>query len=499
MGVGSEPRLLIAEDEDRLRRLLEMLLGNKGYALTLARDGGEALEKFGSGEGYDLVITDLRMPNMDGMQLLQAVKERAPQTPVIVITAFGSIESAVEAMRAGAIDYITKPFEEQALTLAIERALNFGRILEENRELREQIREKTKTGRVVAESEAMRQVLELAARVGPSNTTVIIYGESGTGKELVTRAVHEASSRSSGPFIAINCAAIPENLLESELFGHEKGAFTGATERKVGKFELAHGGTLFLDEIGEMDLGIQAKLLRAIELQEFERVGGTRTIKADIRFIAATNKDLRRKVDQGLFREDLYFRLNVFPLYLPALRDRPDDILPLTRFFIEKFCREMGKKPPTVISPEAQTALLQYRWPGNVRELQNTIERAMILLRGDTLTPAELGLSGNPYWSLTPSAPAPGGPCAAAAAAADPSTVFGQPSVPSGPTGGRFLIPASGFSLEQHEKELLLQALERENENKSRAARLLGISRAKLRYRLEKFGIVDREEEPNGS
>ncbi len=482
MGVGLEPRLLIAEDEDRLRRLLEMLLGNKGYRLTMAKDGAEALEMFGGGESHDLVITDLRMPNVDGMELLRTVKERSPATPVVVITAFGTIENAVEAMRAGAIDYVTKPFEEQSISLAIERALSFGRILDENRTLREEIREKLNLGSMIAVSPEMQQVLDSVRQVAASSATVLVYGESGTGKELATRAIHEASPRSRGPFVAINCAAIPENLLESELFGHEKGAFTGATERKIGRFEQAHGGTLFLDEIGEMSSAIQAKVLRALELQEFERVGGTKTVKTDVRFIAATNRDLRQKVEEGTFREDLFYRLNVFWIVIPPLRQRVADILPMARAFIEKFCKEMGKRPSASISPEAQQALMQHRWPGNVRELRNTIERAMILLRGDVLTPAELGLrgryTGSACEALFSSAPRLG------------------PSGAGSASPGKFTIPDTGFSLDRHEKELLMQALERSGSNKSRAAKLLGISRSTLRYRLEKFDIADRETEP---
>ncbi|MBX7246323.1 MAG: sigma-54 dependent transcriptional regulator [Candidatus Sumerlaeaceae bacterium] len=463
----TEPQILIAEDEDRLRRLMEMLLAGKGYGLTLARDGAEAWRHFQAGP-FDLVITDIRMPEMDGMELLRRIKERSAETPVMVITAFGSIESAVEAMQAGAIDYATKPFESDRFLLAIERALSIRKILSENQTLRREVREKYNLDGIVAESPGMRHVLETVRQVAAATTTVLVTGESGTGKELVTRAVHDLSPRRSGPFVAINCAAIPEQLLESELFGHEKGSFTGATERKAGRFEIASGGTLFLDEIGEMSPAIQAKVLRAIETQEIERVGGNKTIKTDIRFIAATNRDLSRAVAEGSFRNDLFFRINVFPIHIPPLRQRREDIVPLAMVFVKKFCAQMGKHLPT-LSPKAAEALLAHPWCGNVRELQNQIERAAIMLTGDILTEAHLGIT-------TP----------------NQSQTFPTQN-PELRTQNAFVIPDTGFSLEDHERSLLLQALERSRGNKTRAARLLGVSRATLRYRLEKFGLEANE------
>lgn len=470
-------RILIAEDEERLRRLLQMMLSTQGYDLTLAADGAEAWDLF-QNEAFDAVITDLRMPRMDGLTLLRKVKEHSPTTPVMVITAFGSIENAVEAMQAGAIDYITKPFEETKLNVSIERALSFGRIMDENKNLRAQVEEKLNVGRMVAESPAMKRVLDCVRAVASSNANVLVYGESGTGKELVTRAIHDSGSRKHGPFVAINCAAIPDNLLESELFGHEKGAFTGATDRKIGKFEQGDGGSLFLDEIGEMNLAIQAKLLRAIEQQEFQRVGGNKTIKTDVRFIAATNKDLRESVQAGTFREDLFFRINVFPIHLPPLRTRREDILPLARFFLQKFCVEMGKRTAD-LDKGAEAVLLENAWRGNVRELQNTIERAVILLNGDTLTGTDLAFvtGGGPFATGLDSERAGGG---------------------QGAADGEFVIPPTGFNLESHEKSLLIQALDRSGGNKSRAAKMLGLSRATLRYRLEKFGISGGENEPEG-
>jgi DNA-binding NtrC family response regulator len=451
------PRILIAEDEERLRRLLGMLLTSTEYEVRFASDGEEAIRLF-SAEGFDLVVTDMRMPGADGMQVLEAVKARAPEVPVVVMTAFGSIESAVEAMRAGAVDYVTKPFEAERFKLSLERALGVGRLLSENRQLRQEVRARYNLEHIIADSSAMQRVLHSARQVAASHATVLITGPSGSGKEVITRLIHEISPRSRGPFVAVNCAAIPENLLESELFGHERGAFTGATERKTGKFELASGGTLFLDEIAEMPLTLQAKVLRALETQVIERVGGHRPIKADIRFIAATNARLAEAVAAGRFREDLFFRLNVFPIEIPPLAERRADILPLTQLFLEKACAQMGKRVPS-IPRETRRLLEEHSWPGNVRELQNAVERAVIRLSGEELLPELLGLSAA--------------------------------HLPFGKGSEEFMIPATGFSLEEHERSLLLQALRRTGYNKTQAARLLGISRATLRYRLEKFGMDD--------
>ncbi len=483
-----------------MRRLLGLLLGNRGYELILCSDGEEALEEF-EGKQIDLVITDLRMPKKGGIEVIEAIHEKAPEIPIVVITAYGSIESAVEAMQKGATDYITKPFEEARIYLAVERALERGALLAENRVLRSELRARYAFDAIIAESGEMNEVLALARQVAVSPSTVMVYGESGTGKELVTRAIHEASPRVRGPFVAINCAAIPENLLESELFGHERGAFTGATDAKRGRFELANGGTLFLDEIGELALPLQSKVLRALENQEFERVGGLKTIKTDIRFIGATNRNLASMVQEGDFREDLFYRLNVFPLVIPPLRERPDDIIPLTEHFLKRFAREMGKKVPR-ISPEAEEVLLGHRWDGNVRELQNTIERAVILLEGEVLTPELLRidtldrlrrLGGSKTIASV-------GPSLGPARVAESPEAAGPHAENRAPSRWKpFRIPEIGFSLEEHEKELLEQSLVRTENNKSAAAKLLGLSRATLRYRLEKFGIgeaTDGEKKP---
>jgi DNA-binding NtrC family response regulator len=490
-------RLLIAEDEERMRRLLSMLLANANHEMDLAADGKEAFEKY-EAQRPDLIITDLRMPRESGMDLIRNIRAVDPDTPIIVITAFGSIESAVDAMQAGATDYVTKPFEEARIKLAIERALERRELVAENKVLRTELRSRYAFDALVAESHRFLRVLESARAVAATNTTAMIYGESGTGKELVSRAIHEASPRARGPFIALNCAAIPENLLESELFGHERGSFTGATDARKGRFEMADGGTLFLDEIGEMDLSLQAKVLRAIESRQFERVGGTRTISTDVRFIAATNKNLRQRVAEGKFRDDLFYRLNVFPVVIPPLRDRIDDIMPLAEYFLDRFAREMGKKVPS-IPLETQKILLSHRWLGNVRELQNVIERAMILLHGDSLLPELVHIDAldgleamasvtAEYESQGPSL----GPRKPANDEADAATGVSA-SPPSIPRWHPFRIPEVGFDLETHERELIEQALERSGHNKSAAAKMLGLSRATLRYRLDKFGLGQDE------
>jgi len=491
-------KILIAEDEERMRRLLGMLLSNQEHELELVADGEEALKAFQENTP-DVVITDLRMPNKDGMALIKEIREDNPDIPIIVITAFGSIESAVDAMRAGATDYITKPFEEARIKVAISHALEDKELRQENYRLRSELRSKYAFDAIVYEDNKMKTLLETANQVANTSTTVIVYGESGTGKELIARAIHEGSPRARGPFIPLNCAAIPDNLLESELFGHERGSFTGATEAKKGRFEMANGGTLFLDEIGEMALPLQAKLLRALENQEFERVGGTKTIKTDIRFVAATNKNLRQKVANGDFRDDLFYRLNVFPIVLPPLRERLDDIIPLTEHFLKRFATEMGKPVPA-ISQEAEQSLKEHAWMGNVRELQNVIERAMILIHDDELTSEVLQIDGleslenlgrmtEKYESAGPSL----------GINRMPSVVAGNNETASTKMEKRwhpFRIPEVGFDLETHEKDLIEQALERSS-NKSQAAKLLGLSRATFRYRLEKYGLDKKSKDEN--
>ncbi len=456
-------RILIAEDEERLRKVLAMLLSNMGYKLQLAKDGIEALEFFQNNQ-YDVVVTDLKMPRMGGYELLQKIKEINNAIPVIIITAYGTIESAVDAMKIGAIDYITKPFEEAKIKLSIEKALEIRKILNENKVLKKQIAQQYNFDIIIAESKGMKKVIEFAKEVSHSNSTVLILGESGTGKELLTRAIHMNSPRASGPFVPLNCAAIPDTLLESELFGYEKGSFTGAVDRKIGKFELATNGTLFLDEIAEMSIPLQAKILRAVEEKEFERIGGLKPIRSDIRLIAATNKNLIKLVSENKFREDLYYRISVFPILIPPLRERKKDIIPLSKYFLEKYCNEMGKQIPS-ISKKAEEFLLNQKWEGNVRELQNIIERAVILLKGDVLTPELL--------------------------TRDIYDEFHRMNS-GGSNKGNLPFLKDDFSLDEHEKDLILNALEKSNYNKTKAAKLLGISRATLRYRLIKYGISEQ-------
>ena len=457
-----KPTIAIVDDEARMRRSLTMLLSDLEANFIEAADGHEALSIWEQ-DIPDVVITDLKMPKLSGMELLREIKKRDPDVPVIVITAYGSIENAVEAMKEGAFDYITKPFDEKKILPCVENALRMRRLISEVRYLRKEIEGKYNFENIVGQSAAICKVLEMAGQVAKSDTTVLITGESGTGKELVSRAIHFNSARSSDPFVAVNCAAIPPSLLEAELFGFEKGAFTGAVRQKKGRFELASGGTIFLDEISDMPLDIQAGLLRVIEEQEFERLGGTRTIKVNVRVIAATNKDLASLVTRGQFREDLYHRINVFPIHLPPLRERPEDIPLLAKHFMTEIGASLGKKPVR-LTDSALNALMEQRWPGNVRELRNIIERALILCQGEAITRNHL-IFNEPV----------------SAKRMDRIDLEELCSV---------ALDQTDFSLEQLEERLLKLAMERAGYNVSRAARLLGMTRATLRYRLEKFGLT---------
>ncbi len=456
------PTILIIDDESRMRRSLTMLLSDLMLDFLEAENGEEALRVW-EHDNPDVVITDLKMPKLSGMDLLKEIKRRDPDVPVIVITAYGTIENAVEAMKEGAFDYITKPFDEKKILPCVDKALKMRRLISEVRYLRKEIEGRYNFENIVGQSQAICRVLEMAGQVAKSDTTVLITGESGTGKELVSRAIHFNSNRASAPFLAVNCAAIPPSLLEAELFGFEKGAFTGAVRQKKGRFELASGGTIFLDEISDMPLDIQAGLLRVIEEQEFERLGGTRTIKVNVRVIAATNKDLASLVAKGLFREDLYHRINVFPIHLPPLRERREDIPLLVRHFIKEIGNSLGKKPVR-LTESALNALMEPTWPGNVRELRNIIERAMILCKGSAIARNHL--------------------------------IFNEPV--SARRMDRIdleelcsmALDQTDFSLEQLEERLLKLAMERAGYNVSGAARLLGMTRATLRYRLEKFGLT---------
>jgi DNA-binding NtrC family response regulator len=453
------PTILIVEDEAKMRRLLELNLGEDGHKTFSAEDAESGLKLLRE-NSVDLVLTDLKLPGMNGLEFLQAVKRQNAALPVVVMTAFGSVETAVDAMKAGASDYVLKPFSLSEMRMVIRKELDVHNLREENRSLREALGKKYAHPNVVARSVKMQEVLATVDRVAPTNSTVLLGGESGVGKDLIARAIHEKSRRVGGPFIKINSTAIPENLLESELFGYERGAFTGAAASKPGKFELADKGTLFLDEIGDVPPTIQVKLLRVLQEREFERLGGTKTIKVDVRLIAATNRDLREALEQGTFREDLYYRLNVVPIDIAPLRQRKEDIPELVNLFINRFAGDSGK-PVESITPEAMQILVNYHWPGNVRELQNIIERACALAKSTVLTGADIHLDIRP------------------AKAANGISNF---------------LP-EGMTLEHWEDEMIREALRRANGNKSQAARLLGLSRNALRYRLSKIGIADEEKD----
>ncbi|HEX3371059.1 MAG TPA: sigma-54 dependent transcriptional regulator [Candidatus Acidoferrales bacterium] len=457
---NNKPTLLIVEDEAKMRRLLELRLGEENFLVHTAPDAETGLQLLVR-EKPDLVVTDLRLPGMSGLEFLQAVKRANASLPVVVMTAYGTVESAVGAMKVGASNYVTKPFSFDELILVIRKELDSHQLREENRSLREALGRRYSYKNIIAQSDKMQAVLALVERVAPTNSTVLIGGESGVGKDLIARAIHEHSQRASGPFIKINSTAIPENLLESELFGYEKGAFSGATGSKPGKFELADKGTLFLDEIGDVPGAIQVKLLRVLQDREFERLGGTKTLKVDVRLVAATNRDLRAALEEGTFREDLYYRLNVVAIDIPPLRDRKEDIPSLANFFLERYAKESAKTI-SAVTPEAVKKMMEYHWPGNIRELQNIIERGVALSTGSTLDTADIYLE-------------------------DPA------KRPHAPGASPYILPA-GVTLEQWEDETIREALRHANGNKSQAARALGLSRNALRYRLSKLGVPDPPE-----
>ncbi len=383
--------ILLVEDKDSLRAMLRHALESQGHHVLEARDYSEAVAQLRGGQPA-VVLSDLRLPDGDGLGVLRAAKDVDPELPVIVMTAFGGIQDAVAAMKAGALDFLAKPVDPDHLLLLVDRALEQRRLIAEYALLKEELASRRGAPSIIGEAAVMKHVSQQIQRAAASDTTVLIEGESGTGKELFARALHALSTRANGPFVAINCAAIPDALLEAELFGYERGAFTGATQRKLGKFEVANRGTVFLDEIGEMPLTLQGKILRALEERTFDRLGGTGSIKVDVRVVAATNRLLKQAVARKQFREDLYFRLSVFPIPVPPLRDRREDIPILARHFIASGCRELGK-PRLTLAPTAFEAMQAYSWPGNVRELQNCIERAVILADGDTIHPKHLNLS----------------------------------------------------------------------------------------------------------
>lgn len=451
--------VLIMEDKESMAKMLKDTLEAEGYRVISARDGIEGIRHLKESR-IDLVLTDLKLPGKDGIEVLRASREENQLIPVIVMTAYGSVETAVTAMKEGAFDFITKPFDVDHLLMLIKRALETQRLLTENILLKEEFASKIGFPRIIGKSQKITDVAQMVQKVAPTKTTVLLLGESGTGKELFARAIHNLSNRRHFPFVPINCAAIPRELLESELFGHEKGSFTGAEAKKLGKFELADKGTIFLDEVGDMDLALQSKLLRAIEEGEVERVGGVKAIKVDVRIVAASNKDLERAVEDKNFREDLFYRLNVFPIKIPLLKERKEDIPLLAEYFINKYCLEI-KTPLKSISKEALDILMNYHWKGNVRELENTIERAIILCDGDTITPEHIILSKRPEpdsikWSFT---------------------LEGT------------LEDVAKEALKKAETERIVKALKETKGNKSRAAEILKVSYKTLLTKIKEYGI----------
>jgi two-component system NtrC family response regulator len=444
-------KVLLIDDDASLRRVTEYSLHEAGYRVLSAADGAQGLAAFAA-EQPEVVITDIRMPGLSGYEVLQQIKQERPETLVIVITAFGSVENAVEAMKQGAYDYLTKPFGREELLLVVKKAFSLLSLKDENRRLKEVIEHHVDFGHMVGSCDAMQSVFEVVRRVAPTEASVLITGESGTGKELIARAIHEGGSRREQAFVAINCAAIPANLLESELFGHVRGAFTGAVGDRAGKFVQADGGTLFLDEVGEMPMELQPKLLRVLQEMEVEPLGG-KSRPVDVRIIAATNQDVEQALADNLFREDLYYRLAVIPIELPPLRERSEDIPLLARHFLKRY----DPASKMEISEDALDCMIHYSWPGNVRELQNAVERMAVLNRGEMITrdnlPAKICTAG------------------------------------PRPRSKVVVLPDEGYPLEQLEREIVVQALERNDWNQTRAAEFLSIPRHTLIYRMEKYAI----------
>jgi len=446
-------RILIVEDEEKLRRVLELQLRSAGYEVDLAGAAEDALKQI---DRADLVITDLRLPGMSGLDLLSSIRRQNTRTPIIAMTAFGTVETAVEAMKMGAFDFLLKPFSLDHLTAVVNKALDVRALQDENRQLREELGRRYQFDNIIGRSPAMREIFAAIDRVAPTRATVLLAGESGVGKDLIARAIHFHSPRCERPFVKINCSAIPENLMESELFGYEKGAFTGANTAKPGKFEQADTGTVFLDEIGDVPASVQVKLLRILQEREFERLGSSKTRHIDVRVIAATNADLRAALEQGTFREDLYYRLNVVPLNIPPLRERKEDIPFLAEQFVKRLAPANGS-PVESITDAAIQRLMSYHWPGNVRELENVIERSLVLCTGTVLDAPDIRLDTSPRAARQEQA-------------------------------GTYSLP-EGMTLDEFEQAIIREALQRAQGNKSQAARLLGLTRNALRYRLTQMGI----------
>ena len=450
--------ILVVDDDDAHRGMLRTMLRSWGYTVDEAADGDEAVALVRE-KAFDVVLTDVRMARMDGIHALKGILEYNPALPVVLMTAYSSVETAVEALRLGAYDYLVKPLDFEALKHTLEQAIEHSRLSVENRELRRQLTDAAARPDILGRSQAIKDMLQIISTVAPTEATVLITGESGTGTELVARALHEGSARADKPLVTVNCAALAENLLESELFGHEKGSFTGADRRREGRFMQADGGTLFLDEIGEMPLPLQAKLLRALQQGEVQRVGSDAPINVDVRVLAATNRDLRREAAEKRFREDLYFRLNVISIEVPSLCRRSEDIPLLAAHFLQRFA-ERNRKTIKGFAPQALDSMLRYSWPGNVRELENAVERAVILCNGDLITGRELPAN-----------------------VVDASPAETADAVPEGD------ISLAGLSLDTVERRAIEETLRQTGDNKSEAARRLGITRATLHNKLRKYGL----------
>ena len=446
-------KILVVEDEAKLRRVIELQLTSSGFDVELAASAEEGLRM---AERADLILTDLRLPGMDGIALLDAIRAQNGLVPVIVMTAFGTVENAVEAMKLGAADFLLKPFSLDHLLTVVNKALEVSSLRDENRKLREELGVRYQFDNIVGHSRAMQEIFATVVRVAPTRATVLLCGESGVGKDMIARAIHHHSPRKDRPFVKINCTAIPENLMESELFGYEKGAFTGANISKPGKFEQADTGTVMLDEIGDVPGSVQVKLLRVLQERELERLGSNKTKQIDVRVVAATNVDLRAALEQGTFREDLYYRLNVMPLNIPPLRDRKEDIPFLAEHFVKKLSKDLGVRIES-ISESGIAKLMEYHWPGNIRELENVMERSMVMASGKVLDASDIRLD---------------------------SVARAQHSHSSADS----FLP-DGLTLEQYEQSLIKESLKRASGNKSHAARLLGLTRNALRYRLAQMGL----------
>jgi len=459
MNASPGVRILVVEDNATLRGGVAFALRATGSDVEEASSGDEALSRIHDAgrDPYDVVLTDMRLPGADGLAVLRAARERDPRTSVLLMTAYGSIETAVEAMRSGAFDFVQKPVDLEQIELRVARAVEHRRLIAEVTELRAERAARRAAQEIVGDSPALRAAVDLALRVAPTRSTVLITGETGTGKELIASLIHRSSPRADGPLVKVNCAALPETLLESELFGHERGAFTGADRQRIGRFEQASGGTLFLDEVGDVSPATQAKLLRVLQDQEFQRLGGTRVLRTDARLVSATNQDLAARMREGSFREDLFFRLNVIRIHLPPLRERPDDLLALAHHFLRCFTRETGR-PVRGFTDEALARIRSHPWPGNVRELHNTLERGVLMAEGSRVGAEDLALPSH----------------------AD--GVRGE--------GWRPDLPPGGISLRELEREFVLEALRRSQFLQKDAARLLGISRRKLNYMIRRMGIT---------